>query len=899
MSLWSRLANLARQDRLNRDLDEEMASHVAEAIERGRDPEEARRAFGPMLQRREESRDIRLVPWLDSLRADAVFGWRLLRKNGVASWAAILSLALAMGASMSAFRLVDALLLRRLPVANADRLYVLTYPYTDAGNRVEVGDTFDYPQFAALRRAVELDAELLAISRPGRNGLTFASDEDIERFSRQSVSGRMFAAFGLRPAVGRLLTEGDDVTPGAHPVAVLSHDYWTRRFRGDPAAVGRRFRMGTDVYDIVGVAQQGFTGTEPGAITDIFVPTMMNAAAIGNPTWSWIRIWVQLRPGASAAVVRERLRAAVAAWRAERVKTWPADTPPAVISEYLKAEVTLEPAGAGFSLTQVEFRRPLAALGALVLLVLLIACVNVANLMTAQGSARVREMAMRISIGAGRWRLAQLVLVESAMIAALASLLGVVFAWWAAPFVVSRLSRPDLPVRLVLAADWRVTAFAAALTLAVALTFGVVPALRAASVPSMSVLRGGDDPSRRKRRLHALIAAQVAFCVVVQLVAGLFVATFHRLSHQPTGFTADRLLTLETVTRRNERRPLSNWREVLQHLKAVDGVESVALCGWALMTGNGWSDNVAVNGTALDSDEVYFLAVSPGWLQAMGIRLIDGRDLAATDTFAGTAIVNEAFARRYFNGRDPVGRTFDTRAEGKLAPSAIVGYAADARYRDMREPILPTAYVPFPTDALPEIARPLDAETPGARRKGLDWATIVVRLSPGARPDVAQVLRREVTRARPEFRVVNLRTQAELVDQHTLRERLLAILSGFFAAVALLLAGVGIYGSLHQYVQQRRRDLGIRIALGASPRRVVLHATSGILSMLVLGTAGGIAAGFASQRYVQELLYQVTAADWTMLALPVGAIGAAAVLAALPPVVRALRIDPATTLRAE
>lgn len=882
MSLLSRLMNLARQDRLNRDLDEEMESHIAEAIEHGRDPEEARRAFGPLLRHREESRDIKLVPWLESLRADVVFGCRQLRKNRVATWAAVLSLALAMGASLCAFRLVDALLLRPLPVADAGRLFVLTFPYADQSGRVQVADAFDYPQFRALRAALKDHAELFAITGPNRNGLTFGSDDDVERFARQSVSGGMFAAFGLRPALGRLLTRTDDTTPGAHPVAVLSYDYWRRRFGKDPGVVGRHFRMGRDLYEIVGVTEEAFTGTDPGTVTDVFLPTMMNAAAIDNPTWSWFRIWVQVRPGNSPEAVRARLRAAVAAWRAQRIKSWPADTSRQAITEYLAADISLEPASAGFSHIQRQYRQPLAALAALVLLVLLIACANVANLMTAQGSARAREMALRVSIGASRRRLAQLVLVESLIVAVLACTLGIAFAWEAAPFLVSRISQPDFPVRLALPADWRVAAFAAGLTLAVSVLFGLLPALRAAAVPAMSVLRGGDNPGKRRRMFNGLIAGQVAFCLVVQLVAGLFVATFYHLAHQPIGFVADRLLAVETVTRNNVRRPLANWEEVRQRLEAVPGVESAAFCGWAPMSGNTWFDNVRTSGRAVDDQEAYFLAVSPGWLATMRIPLLAGRDLAPLDRHPGAAIVNAAFARRYAGGANPVGRTFDSRVANSLVPSTIVGYAADARYRDVREPILPTIYVPF-----------------GEAEGGLDWATFMVRLGGVERPDIEPALTREVARARPEFRVVNIRSEAELVDQHIVRERLLAMLSGFFASVALILAALGIYGSIHHWVLQRRREIGIRMALGAPARSVVFQAAFGILSVIGIGAAAGLAGGLASQRYVQDLLYGVNAADWEMLTLPVASILAAAVVAAVPPVLRALRIDPVATLRAE
>lgn len=882
MSYWSRIANVFRGNRINREIDEEMEAHIAEAIEHGRDPAEVRRAFGSMLRRREESREIRLAAWLDSLRADVVFGWRQLRKNKAASAAAILSLALAMGACISSFRLIDAMLLRPLPVADPTRLYILTYPYTDATGKTETGDSFDYPQFRILRATGRDEAELIAISPPNRRGLTFGSDDETEKVWEQSVSGWAFGSFGLKPVRGRLLTASDDVTPGAHPVAVLSYDYWTRRFGRDPKVIGRKFRMGTDSYEIVGVCEEGFTGTETGTVTDIFAPTMMDAKAIDNPNWGWLRTWVRLRPGVSPEPVRQKLMAAVSTYRRERVKSWGPGATKERIEAYLRAEVFLEPAAAGVSYLQKDYRRSLIVLGVVVALVLFIACANVANLMTAQAAARGREMALRVSIGAGRWRLVQLVMAESVLIAVLSTVLGGMFAWWSAPFVVNMINAPDNPARLILPADWRVAGFAAGLTLAVTLLFGMMPALRVSGVKPMSALRGGEDPHARRRLMNALVAAQVAFCFLVHFVSGLFVATFDRLAHQPTGFVAERLLTLETVTRNNEPQPFVYWEQVRQQLQAVKGVESVAICGWALLTGNGWSDIVWVNGRPADNEDAYFLEVSPGWLETMGIRLRDGRDFRAQEASSEVAIVNEAFARRYLGGRNPVGYTFEKSDGKKMVRFRVVGYVRDARYRNMRESIRPTAYFPF-----------------DAKNKGVDWATFVVRTS-GADPlSLASVLRREVTRARSEFRVANIRTQTELVEQHTVRERLLAMLSLFFAGVAVVLAGVGLYGVLSYSVLQRRREIGIRIALGARSGEVARRVTAELFAMLVLGAATGLIAGLASRRYFEGLLYQVDTADPAMLGLPVLTIFAAALLAALPAVIRAVRIDPAVMLRAE
>ena len=379
------------------------------------------------------------------------------------SAAAVLSLALAIGACTSAFRLIDALLLRPLPVAHPERLYALTHQGIGFDGKFQTGDNCEYPMFRQMRAAVKDDAELLAISYANRTDLTYGSDQEMEKAYRQYVSGWMFGSFGLRPALGRLLTEDDDLKPGAHPYAVLSYDYWSRRFGRDPKIIGRTFRMGNDLFQIVGVADQRFTGIEPGTMNDIFVPTMMSPY-VNNANSTWFRTLIRLKPGVAIEPVREKLQAAFRTFREERVKTM-SGLPQQTLDHFVSQKVLLEPAPTGVSQTQKDYRRSLAALGLLVALVLLIAAANVANLMTAQAAARAREMALRVSIGAGRWRLVQLVLVESAMVAFLAAAVGGWFAWWSAPFVVSRINPPDNPARLSLPADWRVLGFALALTL--------------------------------------------------------------------------------------------------------------------------------------------------------------------------------------------------------------------------------------------------------------------------------------------------------------------------------------------------------------------------------------------------------------------------------------------------
>lgn len=880
MPFWSRIVNIARGDRMNRDIDEELHSHLEEAVGHGRDLAEARRAFGSALRYREQSRDLRLIPWLDSIRADAIFGWRQLMKRKVTSAAAILSLALAIGASTAAFRLIDALLLRPLPVAHPERLYAVAREAFFDG-KTQSFDGWAYPSFQLMRAAVKNQAELLAVSYTERVDLTYKSDQEMEKAEVQYVSGWMFGAFGLSPAAGRLLTENDDLKPRSHPYAVLSYDYWTRRFGRDPNVVARTFRMADDLYQIVGVGPQPFTGTETGTVTDIFVPAMMYAGAV-HDDWTWHRTLALLNPGVPVEPVRAKLDATSHAFEEERAKGFTGMSKQD-IEKFLDQKLVLEPAAAGASNLQNEYRVSLIALGVLVALVLLIACANVANLLTAQAASRAREMALRVSIGAGRWRLVQLVLMESTILACLAGALGAAFAWWSAPFVVGMINPPDNPARLNLPADWRVIGFGLALTLGVMLLFGLTPALRASAVKPASALKGGEDPHTRRRMMHALIAAQVAFCFLVLFVAGLFAATFERLSNRPIGFVPDRLLILDTVAQRAVAPVV--WDQIADRLRGIPGVQNVALAGWPLLSGAAWNRFVSINGAPPGPVLAYFLAVSPGWIYTMQMPLIDGRDFRPGDTWPGAAIVNETFVKQFFNGQNPIGQSI--AKYGKFT-CKVVGVVRDAPYRNIREPILPVAYVPF---------HRID-EKDGALQPIRD-AIIMVRTSTANPMSLASILRREIPRARPEFRVSNIRTQAELVRSQTLRERLLAMLGLFFAAVALLLAGIGLYGVLDYSVLQRRREIGIRIAIGAPAGSIARLVTVEIFTMVLLGSLAGLALGMTSVQYIEALLYQVKVGDPAMLALPSITILAAALLAALPAVFHAVSIDPVAMLRAE
>jgi predicted permease len=890
MSWLSRLVNVVRPARVDRDLEEEIHFHLEKRVEEyaqaGVPAEEAsrraRRQFGNTLVLRESSRDVKLLPRFESVLRDIGFGLRLCRRDKMVTAAAVISLSLAIGACAAGFSLVDALVLRPLPVDDPQSLIRIALR---APADTRDGLSFNYPLFRDLREAGRSQVSLLALSDQRRQDATFDENGQPEKVYGQWVSGDTFGVLGITPALGRVLAPSDDVNPGQHPVAVLSYDFWTRRFGGNPAVLGRWLTIREKQLQIVGVAEKGFTGVSPGVMTDLWAPTMMwDDRAIADSGTRWFQIWGRLQPAAAEEQARTILQTVLTNFQREEASQRPQESRER-LEQLLNTRLYLRPAATGASGLREEFERPLWVLVGIAGLVLLIACANVASLLVARASSREREMALRVSIGAGRGRLVQQVLIESGMIAVAACALGAVLAMVVAPAIASMLSTSRTIVRLDLHMNWRLLVFLAGVGSLVTLLFGLAPALRASAVlPGNALKSGTGRHTARIGLFRPLVAAQVAFSFVVLFVTGLCLTSFVKLLQTDLGFDSSNLVLARVATGPSSPDATGSsdiWQQLQERLHRLPDVESVALSPWGLFEGPGRNKGVRVTGRPVDAYMPWYLPVSPGFFTTMRIPLVAGRDFEWRDAqpeAPSAVIVNESFARRYFPGESPLGKRF-FRVDGgaTLAAQDIIGVARDAKYTSLREPAPPTVYDPY---------------RPGAAA----MVQIRTRLDVGA---LTAVLRDELPRARAGFRLGDVMLQSTLVDNTLVRDRALALLSVFFSLVAIALVVVGLYGVLSYSLVQRTREIGIRLALGAQPARVARFVLSEVGPMTIVGLiAGAVGAAFAG-RFITPLLVAVTPSDLWSVSAPLGCLLTACALAALIPAVRAIRIDPATALRSD
>ncbi|MCU1261895.1 MAG: hypothetical protein JWO80_4780, partial [Bryobacterales bacterium] len=809
------------------------------------------------------------------------------------------------------FSIVDAVLLRWLPVKNPQELVFVATLNRDG----TPGVSTSYPDYEAFRDRNHSFDGIIAYSGTGPFGFTVkgsAADRRTELVGAVMISGNYFQVLGVESALGRTLNDEDNRKPGAAPYVVLSYNFWKRRFAQDPRAVGSEVTLNGYPFTVVGVVRSGFTGLETGASPDIFLPVMMRAQVYPtSPDWNTRHMWWltpvgRLRPGVSWQKAAAELTVISSQQTEDERRSLPNPK-----FANLASRMTLLPGSQGYSSLRRRLSEPLIVLMIVVALVLLIACANVANLLLARAAARQKEIAIRLAIGASRSRLISQLLTESTMLALMGGLAGLLFAWLGVRFLLTLMPLGALPVNLNVTLDWRLLGFTVLLSGLTGLTFGVMPALqatRAALIPSLKDDGGAVQagPARFTVR-KLLIVTQVALSLLLLIGASLFVRSLGNLRDLDSGFRHDHVMQVQVDPGRLGYRGMrvrNFYDDLAARVRRIQGVQVVSLANITPLGGSRWNQTFAVQGRNFKPGEHNYVdmnAVSSRYFETMGIPLLAGRDFRDQDnptftpdppkvrrpgpppqdpTGPHVAIVNEAFVRRFFHKENPLGQRFSLTEKFDLQNAyEIVGVAKDVRYYNLRD--------------APEMMIYLSNWRPGA-----DSRVLCLRTA-GDPMRTVTAIRREVLALDPAVPVLNARTMDDQIDNNLLQERVVATLSSFFGGLALLLAAVGLYGVLAHSVTRRRREIGIRMALGAQRGNVLWLILRDAVVLVLVGAAVGIPVALAVTKYAATLLYGITARDPLSTAAATGVLVTVAVAASYLPARRATKVDPMEALRYE
>ena len=919
---FTRLRNSMTRRRDDSRLREEIAEHVAlqtaENLRAGLPPAEARRQallkFGAVASIAEDYRAERRFLFFDTLFQDLRFALRMLRKSPGFTAVAILTLALGIGANTAIFSLIDAVMLRSLPIRNPQQLILLEWraahePSTNSSYNWSGcpgvstdqalfiinpaappgGCTFSYPMFEQLRSRRDIFSDLCTFIGGQSEHLTL--NGSVSMTNGFLISGDFFSTLGIRAILGRTLGPADD-QPNSQPAAMLSYAFWKSRFRGDPSILGKSILLEKTSFTVVGITAPGFTGIDPGRSVDVWMPLSSQAYVAPyvpkrtSANSTWLEMMARLKPGVS----RSRAQSALSVLFANATTTGstamfkPNDLP----------RIELVGAARGLTSLRREFSQPLFVLMACVGIILLIACANVAGLFLARASARRQEIAMRLTLGATRGRVARQLLTEGLLTSVLGASLGILLAYWSASALVAFLwniwySPIDLDVR----PDGLVLAFTCGIAVLAAVLFGLAPALESTRVDLAPTLKGAANkrlPFFAGRRLgfgSALVVAQVALSIVVLIGAGLLVRTLINLEQMNVGFETDHLLLFSVDMTMAGHTVFDNSPQVYQlkralqtRLAALPGVTSATYSMSPLLSGGSMTDDLKIPGASASSAiSTDMLPVGPGFFETMRIPLLSGRTFTAADFTSSVtpqpAVINQSFAEKFFGNANPLGRGIADSNSTK-ADWQIVGVVSDAKYNSLREAIAPTIYTPQKYSAAEFELR--------------------TKSSPKALIPLVRDAARQVNSS---LLLSDFKTQTEQIDQLLYQERLVAGLSSLFAALSLLLACIGLYGLLSYEVARRTRELGIRMALGAQTRDLLrLVVGQGILLVLI-GAAIGIAVAIGVTRFMASMLYGIHADDpltFTGVAILLTLV---ALAACYIPARRAMKVDPLVALRYE
>jgi predicted permease len=817
--------------------------------------------------------------------------WRALRATPIVTAVAILSLALGIGANTAIFSIIDSLLLRSLPVRAPERLALVKQRPTDLYGSWT--NPF-WEQIRDRRRQIFETAFAFSSTR-----FDLASGGEADYVQGLWVSGDFFDGLGVQALLGRTLTDADDRRGGGPdgPVAVISYSYWQRRFGGAADALGKTIQLDRVPFTIVGVTPPGFFGPEVGRRFEVAIPIGAEPLVRGRDTaldkrstW-WLRVMVRLKDGQTLAAAEQALRGVQPQ---VREATIPQGWRPDNVARYLATPLVLHPASSGVSGLRQTYTQPIVAIMAVVVFVLLIACANIANLLLARAAARRHEFSVRLALGASRIRLARQLLVESLLLSGLGALLGLALARWGSGLLVRQLSTGSRQVFLNVSIEWRVLAFTIAVAVATALLFGLVPALRASRAQPIDAIREHGRGAIGERRVslgHVLVAGQVALSLVLIVGAGLFMRTFASLATLDLGFDRDPLLIVQVNAQKSHLAPDRRrdfYQRLADEVRTVPGVSTAVASLVTPVSGETWNDNVVVENRPPLSGEAALSnvnIVTPGWFAAYGTRLKAGRDIDVRDTLASTPIVvvNETFVRRFLGGGQAIGQR--VRLPGGLKDTSpwmeIVGIVADAIYLSPREAIPPTMYMPL------------------AQRPELpSFVSVTVRVASGAPMLAVRGVAEAIGRVDRDL-ALTFTPLKQNVDAALAQERMVAMLSGFFGALALLLAGLGLYGVMSYAVNRRRGEIGIRMALGASAGHVIGMILGRVGLLVSAGVIVGAGVAWWASRFVETLLWGLKPQDLTTLLGASFVLAAVGALAGWLPARRAARIDPARVLRDE
>jgi predicted permease len=896
VSWLSRFRNRWRERRLSHEFDEELRFHydsrVASNLKKGMPLADARaeahRHLGNLAQAREGMRQARVMHWLDPLGHDLRFTVRSLTRNRLFAVLATLTLAIGLGANIAVFSAFDAVLGRDLPVRHPEELVTFHWlrtsesmvaGYSGYGRQAPGGaglrTSFSPVTFERFRESSQTLSDVVAFG--DRYALTVSVDGFAEAASGQVVSGNYYAALGVPAFRGRVLTDEDD-SAEAPAVAVMTYRYWQRRFAGDPKVIGRTIVVNGSPMVIVGVTPKGFDGTLATETSDLSIPLAharlaeQNGRAKPRSTWS-LRLMGRLKPGASLEQVEPDLRSVFEVSVRESWAMRPPDTPNATRSEIPAFRVVSGRQGPDGPIRDAvaDLQIALAVGGA----IFVIGCANVANLLLVRGLQRRREIAVRLALGASRGRVIRLLLAESLVLSVAGGALGVVLALWGKDFLTWLPASASLIVEPVI--DGRVLAFSLALSIATAIIFGIVPAVRATrSQPGQEIRRQG----WRQLPGRAMVVVQVAGCVVLLAAAGLGVRAVRNLHAVDLGFDPENLIVFRlSIPGDAAVREPSPYDDLIEALNTVPGVTAATFSVVPLIAHSEWTETIQAEGASAPQ-EVHFQVVGAKFFPTLGIRVLSGRDFSAEDRrgSAPVALINQRMAEEVFGDSPSVGRHFRmVTGSPRNVPIQVVGIVGDTKGPAVDAPTPPTLYLPA-------------SQTPRSA------VTFQVRTS--AEPaTLLRPVRDVVTRILPDVAMVGVRTQRQQIEQTFARSRGFAMVTAVFGVVALLLACLGVYGVVSYDVSQRQTELAVRVALGATPRRLLRLLTRDVLVVVGVGCVAGMALAVSAMSVAERTFYGVSPWDPIMFAAAFGAFAAAALAAAVPPAWRSARLSPVDALK--